>query len=995
MAKYCGKCGSRLNENNGLCPHCNADELKALKKADKKAKKRAKRDAMTSGRKVKRFLLKLIAILLMLAVLLAGLVGVLVYFDLVDIPVIDKLMKDNLIKQEDSVVRSIPDTNTDSFILYSSSEDNIVTDRNTGITYVNNELLVTLDSSDSKNLLEDYIKGIDGSIVGEIPELADYQVLFLNEYSAAELENIALELEAQSWVESVSLNYGFKIDAQYTPDDEEWKNQWEDIAGGTNWGVEAIDMPEAWEYNDNMQTTVNIGIIDNMFDINHEDLVFTETPLGNSIVMQDISDDKIEWDDHGTHTAGTIAATFNNKRGIAGISTNNCLYGVSYKGLSSGGYGTLQTMKISLYYLIAANNCSVINMSIGVDHLTFEASREGKVAIEELTALSGGIENLLKRLIDDGHQFVICKSAGNQNEVGGGYRYFRKDNDDDEYSYEYYAYSDYLRYLNGEEGLDKFERYKNEKEAVESRLDSGNVDAEYDFLGMIKNQEVKDRIIIVGAVKNLGSHKEGGFLWFGRTTVHNGYAIAEFSQCGERVDVLAPGVEIYSTTKNNYQNMSGTSMSAPHVSGVAALVLSMYPEISGAQVKEIICDSAVGSYGDEDYGLLNAKNAVEIAADYDTTDMEEPSPERTTSGERDIVLTLDVSGSMAGTPLEETKKASINFIETILNEDASIGVVKYDNAAYMVSDFSVDESVLENIINEMRDGGSTNIEAGLSTASEMFGGLDSKKKIIVLMSDGEPNEGKVGEELIAYADEIKDSGVIIYTLGFFVNMSGSKSSAQILMERIASEGCHYEVSSADDLVFFFEDVADQINGQRYIYVRIACPVDVSVTYNGETLDSSESNLSTRTDFGTLSFEESNESSYGTDDDRIKVLRLKEGVSYDIRIIGNGHGIMDYTVAFMDENGDYSDFRAFEDIKITKRTVISTVAVVSDETILRIDEDGDGKYDITYRAGENGYGVEVKKDIRLYVVVGGGAFVLMILAFVAVKKVYSYKKKKGE
>ena len=39
---------------------------------------------------------------------------------------------------------------------------------------------------------------------------------------------------------------------------------------------------------------------------------------------------------------------------------------------------------------------------------------------------------------------------------------------------------------------------------------------------------------------------------------------------------------------------------------------------------------------------------------------------RTTSDERDIVLVLDASGSMAGAPMKETKKASANFIRTVL-----------------------------------------------------------------------------------------------------------------------------------------------------------------------------------------------------------------------------------------------------------------------------------------------------------------------------------------
>lgn len=62
-------------------------------------------------------------------------------------------------------------------------------------------------------------------------------------------------------------------------------------------------------------------------------------------------------------------------------------------------------------------------------------------------------------------------------------------------------------------------------------------------------------------------------------------------------------------------------------------------------------------------------------------------PVRTTSDERDIVLVLDVSGSMAGTPMEETKKASVNFHDTILEEDASIGIVTYDNSANRASTF--------------------------------------------------------------------------------------------------------------------------------------------------------------------------------------------------------------------------------------------------------------------------------------------------------------------
>lgn len=71
---------------------------------------------------------------------------------------------------------------------------------------------------------------------------------------------------------------------------------------------------------------------------------------------------------------------------------------------------------------------------------------------------------------------------------------------------------------------------------------------------------------------------------------------APFSNYGKReVDVFAPGVSIYSTLPggNAYGGMDGTSMASPVVAGVAALILSYYPELTPEQVISIIKTSSV------------------------------------------------------------------------------------------------------------------------------------------------------------------------------------------------------------------------------------------------------------------------------------------------------------------------------------------------------------------------------------------------------------------
>ena len=103
-----------------------------------------------------------------------------------------------------------------------------------------------------------------------------------------------------------------------------------------------------------------------------------------------------------------------------------------------------------------------------------------------------------------------------------------------------------------------------------------------------------------------------------------------FSSRGPEVNVSAPGDNIFSTTPDysvqgvyqlNYDFASGTSMAAPHVSGTAAMMLSVNPNLTPAQLRNRLEDTAdwfahIGSSPPSDeygHGRLNAYEAVKHA----------------------------------------------------------------------------------------------------------------------------------------------------------------------------------------------------------------------------------------------------------------------------------------------------------------------------------------------------------------------------------------------
>jgi cell wall-associated protease len=112
--------------------------------------------------------------------------------------------------------------------------------------------------------------------------------------------------------------------------------------------------------------------------------------------------------------------------------------------------------------------------------------------------------------------------------------------------------------------------------------------------------------------------------------------VGDFSNYGVKyVDVFAPGVDIYSSTpENTYAFFNGTSMAAPATSGVAAVIMSYFPNLTAPQVKEILMKSStkyvkykLKKPGTKDEmvtleqlsgsgGVINLYNAIKMASTY-------------------------------------------------------------------------------------------------------------------------------------------------------------------------------------------------------------------------------------------------------------------------------------------------------------------------------------------------------------------------------------------
>lgn len=591
MAKFCGKCGTRLDETTGLCPNCDADKLKResglsgseamlrqmrtenreLQGKKEVEEKRPIQQRKPVNKKRKKPKKKIIKWMLGLFALLLLVIGV-VYFKNLDKSVINVVLEKIGVKQENTAFATqIIEEN------YVPDEKNIVYE-NEGFGYVNNMVLLFARSDASEERMNEIAKEIGGEIVGKISGIHQYQIE-VSSMSRESLENVCEKAMGFDEIKFAIVDNVVTMEnqAMKIPNDP-WKDNFQGITGvdwdeenpsGYNWWLEATKVVSAWQSADSF-SRINVGVVDNGFDTNHEDLNITV-----------INNEQNSVEHHGTHVAGIIGATNNNGIGISGILDQVDLYGVDCYPTSNHKKNSITvSLLMDGIQTCLDRNCKVINMSSGISPTNTKDTKENAEATAHDTIF------YLLSMLDEREEgdFIIVQSAGNGDKTGKGVDAGK--------------YNGYFASITEKKIKEIMQEY------VEK---NGKLKRD------ISVEEIMDSYMIVGAVDN--KQKKGE------------WQLAKRSNYGDAITVCAPGIKVFSTTvmggiNGNYANDSGTSVSAPIVAGITAMVWSINPDMNAKKVKEIIqqtADITVLSRQKKDkgaYKMINASKAVEEALKY-------------------------------------------------------------------------------------------------------------------------------------------------------------------------------------------------------------------------------------------------------------------------------------------------------------------------------------------------------------------------------------------
>lgn len=187
------------------------------------------------------------------------------------------------------------------------------------------------------------------------------------------------------------------------------------------------------------------------------------------------------------------------------------------------------------------------------------------------------------------------------------------------------------------------------------------------------------------------------------------------------------------------------------------------------------------------------------------------------SNPTDIVLILDRSGSMAGSPLANLKNGAKKFIDIIdeatdgakdeqIGSGSHIGIVSFAETATQDTQLITSVADLKNAVNALSSDGSTNHADAFTKAMNLFDPASTNAKVMIIFTDGETT---AGDNPNAVASAAKAQGITIYCIG----LSGNGGiDEQALRDWAFDPDSAYVSITPDDeeLENLFEDLAENI-----------------------------------------------------------------------------------------------------------------------------------------------------------------------------------------
>jgi Mg-chelatase subunit ChlD len=542
-----------------------------------------------------------------------------------------------------------------------------------------------------------------------------------------------------------------------------------------------------------------------------------------------------------------MAATYGNEGiGVTGVLGNKAelYYAQSYTVDESGDFRTHTTADwIESFHSLINADVKVINLSMGYadTRMTFAASRGNANAQNTIRQNAKPLENALKRLILNGKEFVICAASGNGNSYKWGdppCEYFKDDK-------EPFGYRDY----------DHRTLWESIKGSYWWHGEWGDVESKWgSALTVMEDESVKSRIIVVGALNYKTVKKE------------TRYEMAEFSNVGERVDVVAPGQEIYSAEVDDYGYMSGTSMASPHASGVAGLIFAANPELSGADVKRILLASTGGRYYYYNgySGLINAETAI-----INGLLSREHSVSRVIKADAsdglDLCFAVDTTGSM-GDDIANAKSNMTRILDELTekSDNFRVALIDYrdfpgrsasvDYPSKVQLGFSSDKDLITSAINGLTLGNGGDTPETVYSALMQAVGLDWREnatKAIIILGDAPPHDPEpdtgytlnsvsaalynadVGIILEESDDRVlgdaKDSLIKVFSIG----TNASTQAAAVFAEISGKTGGSY--TGVEDASGVSDAIIESIEKIEMIPTKTA-DAQFGADYSGETVE---------------------------------------------------------------------------------------------------------------------------------------------------------------